>query len=208
MPTIIRRGGQALLAAAFVALLATILLGGSEGARDSVAASARSGAHASATEQLRILRRASTASDAVPGRWTRMATTNGEVDARALARARRVDFGAASDWVFQSGARLCQMQAVGDAMAFSCSDPKLVVDQGAMTVNTGPGWGLAKDELRVSGIVPDGASKTVLVLADGSETAVAVKDNLFDAVTPRSTRQFRWVDSAGKSHAFDVATPF
>jgi hypothetical protein len=205
MPTIIRRGGQLLVAAALVALLASILLGGGGSARDSVARSASS---ASAAEQLGILRRASTANDVIPARWTRMAVTNGGMDTQTLAKARRVSFGAASDWVFQSAARVCTMQAIEDAMAFSCSDSKSVAEEGALSVNTGSGFGLAKDELRVSGLVPDGASKTAFVLADGSETAVAVKDNVFDAVTPRNTKQFRWVDAAGKSHASDVTTPF
>lgn len=166
MSMTLRRTGQALLAAALVALLASLMIGGSQAVRTS-AAQSKSSDNVSARDDVALLRRAIGPNEAVPARWLNMAVESG-IARDAIAKAHRVNVGRASNWVIDAGDRVCQMQVIDDAMSYACVDPKQLVEEGRLSVNTGSGFGLSKDELRVSGIVPDGATDTAFVLADGT----------------------------------------
>lgn len=201
MSTILRRALQALLAAALVALLASLLLAGGGSTGSTFAKSTQS---VPLKDSFGILRRDAREADKMPDRWRQVEMRSGVTSAQ-LDEAKRVNFGASSHWIVQSQGSVCTLFVVDDAMGGGCGqDAADLAENGSFSVSGGAGFGLQKNEIRVSGLLPDGARDAHLVLADGSSVPVEVVSNVFDVVTPGDTAQFRWIDAAGEVHAQDV----
>lgn len=167
-----------------------------------------SGASPALEAMLSVLREPISESDAIPTRWTTEARRNG-IDTSTFALARKVDTGTgATDWIIPVGDQVCQMQVAGEAMTYGCFTSEDIARGRALTTSTGSAMGVTDNEVRVSGVLPDGARDPALVLASGDRQTVTVQRNVYDFVAPRSAKRFQWIDARGQQQTHAIQTAF
>jgi hypothetical protein len=165
---------------------------------------------ARATSQFSVLRRAQTPDDAIPAKWSGQASETarrsgaGSVD---LSTARRVSLTAGKGvaWVAAGGGAICLLNQSGDAASLACGSDQ---DAGAgqtITTDSGVGFGLAEGQLKISGLLPDGAAKVRMATLDGAVQPIEVQDNVYSVVlSGQQPDRVEWTDATGATHSTHV----
>lgn len=150
-----------------------------------------------------VLRRPPGVSDAIPARWEpQLRMLAGENGAPAPSQV--PDFSAArrvapdvSAWVVPAGGGVCLFEALGGGTAFGCTRTADVLEGRAFGIRRGAGYGLGANEVRVVGLLPDGATDVSLRLRDGTAEPVAVHSNFYAVDAAAKPTELLWTDADG-----------
>jgi hypothetical protein len=160
--------------------------------------------------QVAVLRRPVVQADAMPERWRRQievahSEMPADLGAPGLDAARRVSTPiGVSLWLMPRDSDICVLEAAGDAAGFGCYDASAVLAGRAYATSTGVGYGLSENEVRVSGLMPDGVPHVTLRMRDGSAQSVAIRQNIYSAVLQAQVAQLEWRDASGEEHVVSI----
>jgi hypothetical protein len=150
-----------------------------------------------------VLRRPPGVSDAIPARWEpQLRLLAGENGAPAPSQV--PDFSAArrvapdvSAWVVPARGGVCLFEALGGGTAFGCTGTADVLEGRAFGIRRGAGYGLGANEVRVAGLLPDGATDVSLRLRDGTAEPVTVHSNFYAVDAAAKPTELLWTDAEG-----------